>query len=98
MGPGPTITPNFFLKLADPTAFSPQILTNTVMPCVQLEYLREIWRHSIKKSSLKPTLPSDFFFKMAIPTVSLFGRHISTTPQGSYLEYLKKICRHCFIN
>ena len=51
MGPGPTsITPDFFLKLANPTAFSPQILTNTIRPCAQLEYLREIRCHSIKKS------------------------------------------------
>ena len=42
--------PRFFLKLADPTAFLPQILTNTITPCAQLEYLREIRRHSIKKS------------------------------------------------
>ena len=47
MGPGP---PDFFLKLANPTVFSFQILSNTIMPCAQLEYLREIRPHSIKKS------------------------------------------------
>ena len=46
----PQSPPDFFLKLAAPTAFSPQILRNTITPCVQLEYLREIRRHSIKKS------------------------------------------------
>ena len=51
MGPGPTsITPDFFLKLADSTAFLPQLLSNTITPCAQLEYLREIRPHSIKKS------------------------------------------------
>ena len=45
MGPGPS---DFFFKLANPTAFLPQILTNTITPCAQLEYLREIRHHSIK--------------------------------------------------
>ena len=39
---------DFFLKLANPTAFSPQVLSNTITPCVPLEYLREIRSHSIK--------------------------------------------------
>ena len=50
MGPGPTSPSDFFLEIANSTAFSPQILTNTMTPCAQLEYLREIRRHSIKKS------------------------------------------------
>ena len=72
MGPGPS---NFFFKLANPTAFSPQILTNTINPSVQLEYLREFLRPFHQKLSLKSLThgqwaldPLIFSFKLANPT------------------------------
>ena len=42
--------PEFFFKMPHSTAFSPPLLSNTITPCVQLEYLREIRSHFIKKS------------------------------------------------
>ena len=50
MGPGPTSPSDFFLEITNPTAFSPQVLSNTITPCVPLEYLVEIRPHSIKNS------------------------------------------------
>ena len=103
MGPWPKYGSDFFLKLAYPTVFSPQILSNTITPCAQLKYLRKIWPHSIKKLHWNPgplgpgpTLPSNFFLKLANPTAFSLGRHLNTTTMSSYLKYLMKIYCHCF--
>ena len=97
MGPWPKYGSDFFLKLAYSTAFSPQILSNSIMPCAQLEYLREIRCHSIKKSvwnlwpmGTGPTLPSDFFLKMANCPVSLLILPLNYITMSSYFEYQVK--------